>query len=411
MKRITKFVAAAAAIMLLAGCVDSVFKQGSAANPPTDVKVVAGDSSATVTWTATPSVQYWLFAALADAVTPQNWDQLPGGRTVINVSSPVVVTGLLNGSTYSFTLNGRTDNGPGGAGSPSISVVPRLAGGTWTTGTALANDLRGITYGTVFVSVGANGSIYTSPDFNVWTPVTWTSQATSLAAPVDLNAAVYANSLYIVVGSAGTILTSSDAVTWTTRPTGTTNALYGVAANGLGGFVAVGEKGTILVSVDGVNWTSVNSGVTADLYDTIYGYGAYVAVGAKGTLLATGADTATWVALTSNTSSDLRGIAFGVSTITGSYEYIAVGAAGATLISADGVTWAPQTPITTRNLNSITYNRQFILVGDGGTVITSADGTAMTLQTSGTINNLNAVSHSIYGLAAVGSAGTNLSGL
>ena len=396
--------------MLLAGCMDSVFKMGSAAEPPVDVKVIPGDSSVTVTWTSAPSVQYWLFTAMADAVTPENWNQLSGGRALINVGSPVIVTGLINGSTYSFTLNGRTDSGPGGAGSPSVSAVPRLAGGSWSSGDPLANDLRGLTYGAVFVAVGANGALYTSPDFNAWTPPVWTPQVNPLPTS-DLNAVIYSNALYVVVGSGGTILTSLDAVTWTARSSGTTNNLYGLAANGLGGYVAVGEKGTILISVDGANWTTVNSGVTSDLYGVTYGYGVYIAAGASGTLLATGTDTATWTKIATGTSADLRAIGFGINSSTTSYEYIAVGAAGTTLISADGLTWTAQTPITSRNLNSITYNRQFIIVGDGGTVITSADGSTMQLQNSSASNNLNAVSHSTYGLSAVGSAGANLSSL
>jgi hypothetical protein len=49
----------------------------------------------------------------------------------------------------------------------------------------------------------------------------------------------YGNGLFVAVGEDGTILTSPDGVTWTQRTSGTSNWLNGVAyGNGL--FVAVG---------------------------------------------------------------------------------------------------------------------------------------------------------------------------
>jgi len=410
MKLISKIVAAAAVSLLLAGCLSSVFNLGSAAEPPTNVTVIPGDSSVTVTWSGSSNVQYWLFAAQASAVTPDSWNSLSEGRALINVGSPLFVTGLTNGKTYSFTLNGRTDNGPGGAGSPSVSAVPRLAGESWTIGSPLANDLRAATFGTVFVAVGAQGALYSSPDINAWTAMAWTPQTNPLPVPTDLNAAFYDAGLYLVAGANGALLTSLDAVAWSARISGTSNALYGIAGNGLGGYVAVGEKGTILVSADAVNWTSVTSGTTNDLFGVTYGYGVYIAVGANGTLLAS-TNATSWVSIPLNTVADLRGIAYGINTATASYEYMVVGAAGTRVASIDGLTWNVQAPPTTRNLNAITYNRQFIIVGEGGTVITSADGSTMQLRNSGTSSNLTAVTHSVFGLSAVGLAGANLTAL
>ncbi|MFA7270520.1 MAG: hypothetical protein WC073_14370 [Sterolibacterium sp.] len=420
--------------MLLAGCLGSAFKSGNAADPPVDVSVVPGDSSATVTWTASPNVQYWLFAAPASSVTPDNWNQLPGGRALINVTSPLLVTGLINGLNYSFTLNGRSDNGPGGSGSPSTSTVPRLSGGNWTIGSPLVNDLRGTAYGAVagvayLVTVGAHGALYSSPDFNAWTPLSWTQRTNPLATLPDLNAVTYGSSsaLYIAVGAGGTILSSPDAVAWTVRNSTTTNALYGITLYGSGGFMAVGEKGTILITSDGTSWTSVNSGTTNDLFGVTFGNGIYVAVGANGTILSS-ANGTTWTAIPSNNSLDLHGIAYGVNPITLTPTYMAVGAAGTVMTSADGTAWTVRTRPTNSNLNSVTFtltplpnsildpvtsepitsNRQFVIVGDGGTVITSLDGSSMQLQNSGTSSNLATVAHNFYGLFAVGAAGTNL---
>jgi hypothetical protein len=57
----------------------------------------------------------------------------------------------------------------------------------------------------------------------------------------------YGNGLFVAVGEDGAILTSPDGVNWTRRTSGTRNGLESVTyGNGL--FVAVGEWGTILTS-------------------------------------------------------------------------------------------------------------------------------------------------------------------
>jgi hypothetical protein len=62
-----------------------------------------------------------------------------------------------------------------------------------------------------------------------------------------LRGITYGNGLFVAVGSDGTILTSPDGINWMARTSGTSNGLIGVAyGNGL--FVAVGEDGAILTS-------------------------------------------------------------------------------------------------------------------------------------------------------------------
>ena len=157
MKRYHHFFAAAFATFILGGCLGGQFDLGSSANPPADVKLVAGDGTVTATWTMAPNVEYWIFSAVADSISTDNWARLLGARATIAAVSPQVISGLSNDIKYSFTVNGRVDGGPGGPGSTSISVVPRLAGAEWSVGKPLANDLRGTVYGTVFVAVGAGG--------------------------------------------------------------------------------------------------------------------------------------------------------------------------------------------------------------------------------------------------------------
>src|SRR5450759_4069775 len=166
MRRLLMLVAAILAGLLVAGCGSS----GNSADAPASVVAVAGDGIITVTWPMASGVDYWLFYANSTSISTSNWITIPGSISVLGAASPYVATGLANGAVYSFTLNGRTHGGPGGEGTPSVSAIPRLAGtvtaslsAPWTAGTALgANDLRGVTWGTVFVAVGANGAMAVS---------------------------------------------------------------------------------------------------------------------------------------------------------------------------------------------------------------------------------------------------------
>src|SRR3990172_942003 len=124
MRRSLMLVAAILAGLLVTGCGSS----GHSADPPAGVVAVAGDGIITVTWPMTSGVEYWLFYANAPSISTSNWTAIRDSRSILNAVSPYVLTGLTNGSVYSFTVNGRTNDGPGGEGSPSVSAISRLAG-------------------------------------------------------------------------------------------------------------------------------------------------------------------------------------------------------------------------------------------------------------------------------------------
>jgi len=410
MKRYFHLIAPAFVILVLGGCLGGQFNLGSSANPPTDVKLVAGDSSVTLTWTMAPNVEYWIFSAPADTISTDGWARLIGGKATIDAKSPQVVTGLANGLTYSFTINGRVDGGPGGPGSRSVSVVPRIAGEVWSAGSPLANDLRGVTFGTLYVAVGAGGALYSSPEFNSWSPVTWTAQKNPVASLPDLNAVHSGLAGYLAAGASGTLLLSTDASSWTAQNSGTTNTLYAVASSGGNLYLAVGANGTIISSSDGKTWVTVNSGTTEDLFGLTYGNGNFVAVGANGTTL-TSIDGTTWNTVASNTTRRLNGVTYGVNSTTAVATFVAVGDAGTLITSTDGATWTVQTPIASSNLASVTYGRQFVAVGDKGSLFTSTDGSTWQARASGTGSDLKSVARSITNYSVVGTGGTNLSSI
>ena len=410
MKRHYHLIATAFAILILGGCLGGQFDLGSSANPPTDVKLVAGDNSVTVTWTMAPNVEYWIFSAPAETISTDGWARLIGAQATINARSPQVITGLTNSLKYSFTINGRVDGGPGGPGSTSLSAVPRIAGAEWSVASPLANDLRGVAYGALFVAVGANGALYSSPDFNAWTPVTWTPQKNPLSPLPDLNAVNYGIAGYLAAGSSGTLLLSTDAITWTAQTSGTSNNLYALATSGGSLLLAAGANGTIIRSTDGKTWGAVDSGTTQDLFGLNYGNGNFVAVGANGTVL-TSVDGTTWNAVASNTSRRLNSVSYGVSATTGVAMFVAVGDNGTLITSIDGATWTVEAPITSADLAAVTYGRLFVAVGDKGALFTSTDGSTWQAVVSGTVNDLKAVARSATNYSAVGLRGTNLSSI
>lgn len=386
------FVLATAAIAVSCGGND-----GSSANPPTDVVVTAGENSATLTWTMEPGVEYWIFRAAATSINETNWPSLPEAGVVRPAVSPQIVVNLVNGTTYSFTINGRRDGGPGGTGSPSVSAVPRIAGAAWIVGPSLgADDLRGIAFASKFVAVGTNGTIRSS----VTGSGTWTTETSGTTAA--LNVSYVGVGGFLAAGAGGTLLISADAVTWTAQTSNTTQELFGAIAKGDGSFIVVGANGTILTGSTTTTWTVQTSGTTQNLNAIALGAGRFVAVGAGGTIVTSTTDTAVWTAATSNTTANLRALAFG------NGLFVAVGDGGALVTSPDGTTWTAQTAIAPNNFTGVTAGLQFVAVGSGGAIYTSTDGVAWTAQNSGTTQDLNAVARGGRGYGAVGAGGTNL---
>ncbi len=423
MNRILAGLMTCVAALLVGACGGGGYSLGSSAAAPTDVVVAAGDSSATVSWTMAPGVDYWIFLAPTDSINTSNWTSFLGARSVIRATSPQLVTQLSNGTTYAFTVNARVGNGPGGPGTPSQAIIPRIAGGVWVPATPLGTaDLLGAAFGVIgtttispvssFLAVGKGGAIYTSADGKSFAP-----QQSTVSA--DLRCAVFGGT-YLAAGANGTVVSSADAITWAAKTSGTSAALNGLTTNGAGTYVAVGAGGAIVTSGDsGATWTLANSGTTKDLYAVTYGLSgsanAFVAVGSGGTMVAS-IDGVTWTpAASASTSADLRGITYASvltlvsGAVTSAPVWVAVGSGGVILTSADAVTWSAPASGTGASLNAITYNTRFVAVGNGGTVLTSDDaGVSWQAQNSRSSANLAAITHNPYGYLAVGAAGANL---
>jgi hypothetical protein len=399
------FLSVLVSLALLAG-ISGCGSSGHSANPPTDLAATAGDGRVTLTWTMEPDVQYWAYYGPATSISVNNWTTIANSHALMNVSSPLVVSGLTNDTTYAFTMDARVNAGPRGDGAPSITSLPRLAGSTWETGTAIgSSDLMSATYGTtgtgVFVTVGAGGTIATSTDGASWAAVT------NSVSSANLNAVVFGGSTYVAAGAGGAILYSTDTVTWVAETSATSNAINGLASNGSNQFVGVGAGGTIVYSGNGTSWSAASSGTTSDLLAVGYGNGVYIAVGSGGTLL-TSSDGVNWTARASNTSANLTGVTYGTNATSATTLYLAVGASGTVLTSSDAITWTASNSLFAGNINSVAYATQFMLVGDAGAIYSSTTGSTWTAQTSGTTANLYGVGRSPFSYVAVGAGGTHL---
>jgi hypothetical protein len=390
---------------------------GPAPAPSGGLTVTPSDGQVIVSWNPDPGVEYWLWYVAGTSISSDVPTSTPGHRSIIRVASPYVLTGLTNGTTYAFTLNGRFDGGPGGGGTPSVTAVPRPAGTTWVAGGAMgAADMRGLAFGAAtdgtayLVAAGGTGAIYRSTFGITTSALSWTLVPAGIAG--NLNAAVYAFSKFIAVGDTGGVYYSADAQTWSAGTSATGQNLNAVSTNGSLA-VAVGNAGVIQYSTDGVTWTAAAS-VPATVFNLLgvaYNNGTWFAVGTHGTIFAS-ADGSNWSTVTSGTILDLNGSAFRAATTstagTFAAAYVVVGQ-GVILTSVDGATWTIPPGSPASNFSAVSpVASQFLAVGAGGVVYTSPDGLTWTSRTSGTGVNLLGLINYQTQYVAVGQSGLSI---
>src|ERR1035437_418535 len=101
----------------------------TAVGAPTNVVATAGNAKATVTFT-------------------------PGGIAATGSASPITVTGLTNGTSYTFTVVATNASGNSSASSASNSVIPSTVPGAPTIGTATAGNAQATV---TFTAPASNG--------------------------------------------------------------------------------------------------------------------------------------------------------------------------------------------------------------------------------------------------------------
>jgi large repetitive protein len=120
---------------------------------PTGVTAVAGVSQATVSFTPPTFTG-------ASAITHYTATSSPGGITATSSGSPIVVTGLTNGVSYTFAVTATNSDGTGPASDPSNSVTPSGLPGAPTGVSAVGGNAQAIVSFTAPTNIG--GSAITS---------------------------------------------------------------------------------------------------------------------------------------------------------------------------------------------------------------------------------------------------------
>src|ERR1035437_8543587 len=117
----------------------------TAVGAPTNVVATAGNAKATVTFTAPGG---------GSVITGYTVTSTPGGIAATGSASPITVTGLTNGTSYTFTVVATNASGNSSASSASNSVIPSTVPGAPTIGTATAGNAQATV---TFTAPASNG--------------------------------------------------------------------------------------------------------------------------------------------------------------------------------------------------------------------------------------------------------------
>ncbi len=115
------------------GSVTLTFDGLAVPGAPTGVSATAGNGQASVSFTAPASDG-------GSAITSYTVTASPGGATATCPGSPCVVTGLTNGTSYTFTVHATNANGDSPESSASSAVTPATPPGAPTGASATAGD-------------------------------------------------------------------------------------------------------------------------------------------------------------------------------------------------------------------------------------------------------------------------------
>ncbi len=322
-------------------------------------------------------------------------------------SSPVTISGLTNGTTYSIKLRAVNAAGDGAISDP-VSVTPAVVdAASWTARTAAeANAWYSMTYGNgLFVAVAGSGShrVMTSTD-----GVTWAARDATEAN--QWLSVTYGNGTFVAVAVDGLhqVMTSPDGFTWTARDAAGASTWYSVTY-AKGTFVAVAGSGShrVMTSPDGVTWTAQAEAEPNEWKSVTYGNGTFVAVAAGGThRVMTSADGVTWTAQTEAEANIWRSVTYGH----GLFVAVAGDGVHGVMTSADGETWTARTATEANNFYSVTYgNGLFVAVSTTGShrVMTSVDGVIWTARDAAEANKWRSVTYTNGKFVAVAADGSH----
>jgi len=194
---------------------------------PTGVSATAGDAQADVSFTA-PT-----FTGIPAGITGYRVTSDPGGLTGTGASSPITVTGLTNGTSYTFKVQATNsidygpDSDPSGSVTPVVTPRALFAGGT-STGDAQTNvisylDLDSTGNATDF------GDLSSSRDMGSSGMASSTRAVFSGGGRVDFGV----NTIeYATFASTGNTSDFGDSTAWQAYPSALSNSTRGISSGG-----------------------------------------------------------------------------------------------------------------------------------------------------------------------------------
>jgi hypothetical protein len=337
--------------------------------------IIAGASRQSLTGTFTITNYYSIQNVQTGNVTPP---VLYSGGVYVTYGSSNMIMSSTDGITWTPRVNFLTNssyNYQAGCVANGIFFVLNSNGlmayssdgTTWYCNyqNGLTQVKTKVAYGAgVYVTVGVNG-IYTASDL-----VNWTNTSAVSFVDVIYEASV---SLFVAVGASGSIYTSPDGTTWTTRTGGAGNFIKIYFANSV--FIALSSTG-MFYSSNGTSWTAAiwsysGAALSINARDVIYANSLFVAVSTSNSIY-TSSNGSTWTLANLTTSGY---VTFFAGTISfGASKFVISagpsGGGGATyLYSTDGVNWSQYVGPGTDGTTSITAGayagNKFFLTGSG----------------------------------------------
>jgi photosystem II stability/assembly factor-like uncharacterized protein len=215
----------------------------------------------------------------------------------------------------------------------------------WQLPAAPTGDYNDVVYGGNMVVAVGNGDIIIYSDDR---GANWAVAHDGSFTTNDFHGVAHGDGLFIAVG--GNIMYSTDGINWTESAYVPAATMRGIGFGGVS-FVLVGPSSgrtgnpIILVTTDGESFNTGTSAVTESLNDVVYDpgdpFGRFIAVGNNGTIIYSDDVGASWVTVTSGTSSHLKGIAYGDGTLVAVGISSVAGGNSDSVYSTDhGATWS-----------------------------------------------------------------------
>lgn len=199
---------------------------------PTGVSATGGDAQATVSFTAPTNVG-------GSAVTAYYAVSNPGQITSSGASSPVTVTGLTNGTSYTFTVWALNSYGPGPYSAASGSVTPAATRGLIFAGFTNDEYTNVIQY----ISIGTTGNATDFGDLlSTYNDNAAVASATRAVCALGVSAGITNTMEYVTIANTGNGTDFGDLSVARSALAGCSNSTRGLFA---GGFPGSGQTNVI----------------------------------------------------------------------------------------------------------------------------------------------------------------------